>query len=72
MPGSPNQKMKIVYLMKIMLEQTDEDHPLTIQEILDKLSEGETAKAPSVCGGQDESYQRERVLQYRRNSRRDY
>jgi len=31
--------MKPLYLMKILLEQTDEDHPITIQEILNTLSE---------------------------------
>ena len=39
MPSSPNQKMKLLYLMKILLERTDEDHILTIQEILDALAE---------------------------------
>ena len=39
MPSSPNQKMKLLYLMKILLERTDEDHILTIQEILNALAE---------------------------------
>ena len=39
MPTSRNQKMKILYLMKILLEQTDEEHALTIQELISALSE---------------------------------
>ena len=39
MPSSPNQKMKLLYLMKILVEQTDEDHPLTMQELLSALAE---------------------------------
>jgi len=32
-----NQKLKIMYLMKILLEETDEDHDLTLNEIGEKL-----------------------------------
>lgn len=32
-----NQKLKIMYLMKILLEETDETHDLTLNEIIDKL-----------------------------------
>lgn len=32
-----NQKLKIMYLMKILLEETDEEHDLTLNEIVDKL-----------------------------------
>ena len=32
-----NQKLKIMYLMKILLEDTDEDHDLTLNEIVEKL-----------------------------------
>lgn len=39
MPSSPHQKMKLLYLMKIFLERTDEDHALTLQEILSALLE---------------------------------
>ena len=39
MPSSPNQKMKLLYLMQILLERSDEDHPLTIQDILQALAE---------------------------------
>lgn len=32
-----NQKLKILYLMKILLEKTDEEHRITMQEIIDAL-----------------------------------
>lgn len=32
-----NQKLKIMYLMKILLEETDEDHDMTLNEIVEKL-----------------------------------
>lgn len=33
-----NQKLKILYLAKILLENTDANHGITLQEIIDKLS----------------------------------
>ena len=38
MAKSSNQKLKLPYLMKIMLEKTDETHGLTMQQIIDELS----------------------------------
>lgn len=38
MPRMPRQKLKLLYLMKIMLEQTDEEHGLTSAEIIEKLA----------------------------------
>lgn len=32
-----NQKLKIMYLMKILLEKTDETHSITMSEIIDSL-----------------------------------
>lgn len=32
-----NQKLKIMYLMKIFMEETDEEHAITLQQIVDKL-----------------------------------
>ncbi len=32
-----NQKLKLVYLIKILLERTDEEHSITMQEILEAL-----------------------------------
>lgn len=39
MPSSPNQKMKLLYLMKILLERTDTDNTLTMQEIIIALAD---------------------------------
>ena len=39
MPKSTGQKLKILYLMRILLTQTDETHPLTINELISKLAE---------------------------------
>lgn len=33
-----NQKLKILYLAKILLENTDAQHDITMQEIIDKLA----------------------------------
>ena len=33
-----NQKLKILYLAKILMENTDENHDITLQEIIDKLA----------------------------------
>lgn len=38
MAGNTNQKLKPLYIMKILLEQTDEEHTLTISNIIDELS----------------------------------
>ena len=37
MAKSSNQKLKLMYLMKIMLEKTDETHSITMPEIIDAL-----------------------------------
>ena len=37
MARSSNQKLKILYLMKIFLEKTDSDHSLTLAEIIEEL-----------------------------------
>lgn len=41
MSKSYNQKSKILYLIKILWEQTDEEHPLNAAELIEKLSEYE-------------------------------
>ena len=38
MPKSSNQKLKLLYLMQMLLEQSDENHPLTVQDMIDALS----------------------------------
>ena len=40
MPKSSNQKLKLIYLMKILLERTDETHSITMSEIIDALGLG--------------------------------
>lgn len=38
MPKSPNQKLKLIYLIKIFGEKTDENHCLSAQELIAELS----------------------------------
>lgn len=38
MPKSANQKFKILYLMKMFLERTDEDHPVTVNQMIEELA----------------------------------
>lgn len=38
MPKSRNQKIKLLYLMKIFEENTDDDHGLTMAEIIEKIN----------------------------------
>lgn len=37
MPKSENQKQKLLYLLKFFYEETDEEHTLTVNQIIDKL-----------------------------------
>jgi len=37
MPNTPHQKLRQLYLMKILTEQSDEEHPLTVKEMIDQL-----------------------------------
>lgn len=39
MAKKSNQKIKLLYLMKILLENTDDEHGLTLAEISDALGE---------------------------------
>ncbi|WP_308755062.1 WYL domain-containing protein [uncultured Anaerotruncus sp.] len=49
MPKNPNQKLKLLYLMRILLERTDDEHGLTLPEILDELDGyGVTAERKSI------------------------
>ena len=38
MAAGENQKLKMLYLVKIFSEETDETHAITLQESIDKLS----------------------------------
>ena len=41
MPRTSNQKLKLLYLSKILLEQTDDEHGLTREDIIQELSKYE-------------------------------
>ena len=44
-----NQKLKVIYLMKILLERTDEKNSITMPEIIDALeSYGISAERKSI------------------------
>ncbi|MDD4688434.1 MAG: WYL domain-containing protein [Eubacteriales bacterium] len=49
MPKGPNQKAKILFLMRILNDRTDEEHPMTIAQIIEALGEyGITAERKSL------------------------
>ena len=49
MSRGANQKFKFIYLMKIMLDQTDEEHSLTMSQIMTELEKyGVTAERKSI------------------------
>ena len=49
MSKSSNQKLKLSYLTRIMLAKTDEDHSLTMPQIMQELEKyGVTAERNSI------------------------
>lgn len=49
MSRGTNQKFKFTYLMKVMLEKTDDDHALTMSQIMDELEKYDvTAERKSI------------------------
>lgn len=38
MPRQKNQKLKLLYLYKILMENTDEGHPMTVPQMIEELS----------------------------------
>ena len=38
MPKSANQKLKLLYLMQYLLQKSDEEHPISIQQMVDELA----------------------------------
>ena len=49
MPNTPNQKRKQLYLMKILMEQTDEEHPMSVKDLIAQLQlYGITAERKSL------------------------
>ena len=39
MAKGPRQKMKLLYLLKILSERTDEDHLMTVPQMVEALAE---------------------------------
>lgn len=39
MPKSPNQKLKLLYLYNIFVNETDEGHPLTVNQLIQRLKD---------------------------------
>lgn len=51
MPKSSNQKAKLLHLCRILLRQTDEEHPLTVPQIIERLArEDIKAERKSIYG----------------------
>ena len=49
MSRGTNQKFKFTYLMKMMQEKTDDDHALTMSQIMEELEKyGVTAERKSI------------------------
>lgn len=48
-PKYENQKQKLLYILKYFYEETDEEHTLTVNQIIDKLKQNDiSAKRRSV------------------------
>lgn len=58
MPKSENQKQKLLYLLKFFYEETDEEHTLTVNEIIAKLEQN------GISAARRSIYDDIRVLQY--------
>jgi len=49
MPKSYNQKLKIMYIAQMLMEESDEDHPISTQEIITRLGQyGISAERKSI------------------------
>lgn len=49
MSKQPHQKQKLLYLLKMLWEQSDEEHPLSVQKLIDNLAqEGIIAERKSI------------------------
>ena len=52
MAKSPNQKTKLLCLYRMLLRQTDEEHPLTVLQIIEELARQDIkAWRPCACSG---------------------
>ena len=48
MPRVFNQKIKILYLMRVFLERTDEEHPMSVKELIIYLTVWESAQSAKL------------------------
>lgn len=49
MPKSPNQKLKLLYLVDILREESDEEHPLSTADLIERLARRDiTAERKSI------------------------
>ncbi len=49
MPKSPNQKLKLLYLLQYLGRESDQEHPVTIQQMIDELERcGVSAERKSI------------------------
>lgn len=49
MSKKSNQKLKLLYLLKILMEKTDTDHTLTVQQMIQELNKyGISAERKSI------------------------
>ena len=49
MPRASNQKLKLLYLLRYLMRETDQEHPVTVQQMIDELNrQGITAERKSV------------------------
>ena len=50
MPKGTNQKLKLIYIIKYLMENTDENHKVTMSEIIHYLEAYDiTAERKSLC-----------------------
>ena len=43
MPKSPNQKLKLLYLLRYLMRSSDEAHPLTVQDMIEELARNDVS-----------------------------
>lgn len=49
MPKSPNQKLKLLYLLQFLRRESDQEHPVTVQQMIDELERcGVSAERKSI------------------------
>ena len=72
MAKSSNQKAKILYLMELFMEETDEDHPISRKELEEKLADlGIHAERKSLYNDIETLKNFGMDILYGRNIRRD-